>query len=142
MRLNGWFGCAAVLALSLAASAQANQPVNQDWLRKVPAKERKRVNPFAGNPAAIAGGHRLFEEHCAECHGADLEGTAGKPSLRIPIVQQAGDGELFWLLKNGDLRYGMPSWSSLPAPERWEIIAFLKSWPDGQSPAASKNNAQ
>jgi mono/diheme cytochrome c family protein len=124
MRRRGWSGWMAVLAvLALAARAE----VNQKWLEKVPAKQRARANPYAGNPAAIAGGHRLFEEHCATCHGADLEGTPGKPSLRTPVVEQATDGELFWLLKNGDLRDGMPSWSSLPEPERWEIVAFLKT---------------
>jgi mono/diheme cytochrome c family protein len=111
------------LAVALAASAE----VNQDWFQKVPAKDRTRANPYAGNPAAIAAGGRLFDEHCASCHGKDLAGTPGKPGLRTPVVQQAQDGELFWLLKNGDRRHGMPSWSSLPEPERWEIVAFLKA---------------
>lgn len=135
MRRAGWLCCAVGLAVVMAAGAE----VNQDWLHKVPAKERVRANPYAGKAAAIAAGHRLFEEHCATCHGANLEGTPGKPSLRTPLVQQATDGELFWLLKNGDLRYGMPTWSSLPEPERWEIVAFLRSWPDGQSRSAFSN---
>jgi hypothetical protein len=43
------------------------------------------------------------------------------------VVQQAADGQLFWFLRNGNLRRGMPSWSSLPEPSRWQIIAYLKS---------------
>jgi len=122
-RRGVWLSIAAGAAIAVAAGAE----VNQAWLEKVPAKERMRVNPFAGNRAAIAGGQRLFEEHCASCHGADLNGTPGKPSLRTSVVENAREGELFWLLKNGDLRDGMPSWSSLPEPERWEIVAYLKS---------------
>lgn len=139
MRRGGWLCCVAGLAVALAAGAEVNLKVNQDWFQKVPAKERERANPYAGNPAAIAAGGRMFQEHCAKCHGADLDGTPGKPSLRTPAVEQAKDGELFWLLKNGDLRHGMPSWSSLPEPERWEIVAFIRSLPDGQSRSASDN---
>jgi mono/diheme cytochrome c family protein len=139
MRRGGWLCCVTGLAVALTAGAEVNPNVNQDWFQKVPAKDRARVNPYAGNPAAIAAGHRLFEQHCAECHGADLAGTAGKPSLRSPVVEQAKDGELLWLLKNGNLRYGMPSWSSLPEPERWEIVAFIRSSPDGQSRSAADN---
>jgi mono/diheme cytochrome c family protein len=111
-------GCAALFAAA---------EVNQDWLKKVPAAERARVNPYAGQADAIAAGGRLFADHCARCHGGHLEGENGKPSLQTGIVKNATDGELFWLLRNGDLRHGMPSWSGLPEPERWQIVAFVKS---------------
>ncbi len=58
-------GCAALLAAA---------EVNQDWLRKVPAAERMRANPYAGQADAIAAGGRLFADHCSRCHGADLAG--------------------------------------------------------------------
>lgn len=115
-----------VVGLVLAAVG-AGGAVSQKWMTKVPAADRAMVNPCRGRPDAIAAGQRLFEDHCAACHGTDLLGRRGKPSLRSPIVQGATDGELFWLLKNGDLRHGMPSWSGLPEPERWEIVAYVKS---------------
>lgn len=115
-----------VVGIVLAAVG-AGAAVSQQWLTKVPAADRARVNPFHGQPEAVAAGQRLFDDHCASCHGSDLMGRRGKPSLRSAIVQGATDGELFWLLKNGDLRHGMPSWSSLPEPERWEIVAYVKS---------------
>jgi mono/diheme cytochrome c family protein len=105
----------------------AGGAVSQKWLEKVPAADRAMVNPYHGQAEAIAAGQRLFDDHCAACHGSDLLGRRGKPSLRSPIVQGATDGELFWLLKNGDLRHGMPSWSGLPEPERWQIVAYVKS---------------
>lgn len=122
--------CVAGLAL---AALGAGAAVSQKWLARVPPADRARVNPYRGQAEAIAAGQRLFEDHCAACHGKDLMGRHGKPSLRAPVVQGATDGELFWLLKNGDVRHGMPSWSSLPEPERWEIVAYVKSAGSGGS---------
>jgi len=34
-----------------------------------------------------------------------------------------------WLLENGVLRYGMPSWSGLPEEQRWEVIRYLRTLP-------------
>ena len=117
-----------VLLMGIALMAVfAAAEVNQDWLHRVPAADRARTNPYRGQADAAAAGGRLYAEHCSRCHGADLEGTRGKPSLRTDVVRNATDGELFWLLKNGDLRHGMPSWSSLPESERWQIIAYLRS---------------
>jgi hypothetical protein len=42
-------------------------------------------------------------------------------------VQKATDGEIFWLLKNGSLKHGMPSWSAMPEPMRWQVVTFVKS---------------
>ncbi len=109
-----------------SAALVAAAEVNQDWLKRVPAGERARVNPYAGQADAVAAGARLYADHCSRCHGSDLGGAHGKPSLRTPVVAGATDGELFWILRNGDLRHGMPSWSGLPEPERWEILAFVK----------------
>jgi hypothetical protein len=52
-------------------------------------------------------------------------------------VENATDGELAWLLRNGSLRKGMPTWSSLPEPERWQLIAFLRSLPRDGPPASA-----
>ena len=32
-----------------------------------------------------------------------------------------------WLLTNGSMKNGMPSWSRLPEQQRWQIVSFLKS---------------
>jgi hypothetical protein len=47
--------------------------------------------------------------------------------IYLQLVQHATDGEIFWLLKNGNLKKGMPTWSSLPEPTRWQVITFVKS---------------
>jgi mono/diheme cytochrome c family protein len=100
---------------------------DRSWLSHVPASSRRKVNPYAGQADAIAAGGRLFSEHCAQCHQRDAMGKGKRPSLRSDFVQHAADGELFWVLRNGILSHGMPSWSMLPEPERWQIIAYVKS---------------
>lgn len=128
----------AAAALLGVAVMVCGAEVNQDWLKRVPAQVRAQVNPYRGQQRNTAAGARMYADYCARCHGADLQGTRGKPSLRSEVVQQATDGELFWLLKNGDLRHGMPSWSSLPEAERWQILAFVKSAQQPQRADASK----
>ena len=88
------------------------------WLQHVPDADRKKLNPFAGKSDAVSAGGRIFDDHCAKCHGEDAFGHGKKPSLRTDRVQHASDGEIFWLLKNGTLPKGMPTWASLPEPMR------------------------
>ncbi len=96
-------------------------------LADAPAKARERKNPFAGDPQAMAAGGKLFEQHCAECHGIKAGGTRKGPSLLQEEVQQATPGTLFWILSNGVVRRGMPVWSKLPEQQRWQIVTFLQS---------------
>jgi mono/diheme cytochrome c family protein len=97
------------------------------WMIKVPDKARARQNPFAGEPTAVTAGAKLFRQNCASCHGADASGLDNRPSLHSERVRAASPGELEWLLKNGSMRNGMPSWSRLPEQQRWQIVSYLKS---------------
>ncbi len=97
------------------------------WMADVPETYRNKVNPYAGQNEAVAGGAKLYATHCEKCHGPSAAGTRGRPSLRTPEVQQAADGTIFWLLKNGNRYRGMPSWNSLPEASRWQLVAFIKS---------------
>jgi mono/diheme cytochrome c family protein len=95
-------------------------------LAKAPEKARLRPNPLSQDPTAIAAGRLLFERHCAQCHGDSAEGKKG-PSLRAEEVQSAAPGALFWILTNGVVRRGMPVWSRLPEPQRWQLVAYIRS---------------
>ena len=110
--------CAVFLCIAAADGA---------WLKNVPDADRQRPNPYAGQKDAIAAGNRIFLDKCAKCHGDDGTGRRKKPSLRSDRVQKATDGEIFWLLKNGELKHGMPSWSAMPEPMRWQVVTFVKS---------------
>jgi len=96
-------------------------------LAKAPKKAAARRNPLEGDPDAVPAGANLFDQHCAECHGDLAEGGRKGPSLRADSVQQATPGTLFWILTNGVVRRGMPVWSKLPEPQRWQLVSYLKS---------------
>jgi mono/diheme cytochrome c family protein len=110
----------AALVVGLAAG-------DGSWLQHVPETDRQKANPYAGSPDAIAAGNKVFSDHCVKCHGSDAMGRRNKPSLRSERVQHATDGEIFWLLKNGNVSRGMPRWSAIPEPTRWQIVAYVKS---------------
>ncbi|HUI75563.1 MAG TPA: c-type cytochrome [Candidatus Acidoferrum sp.] len=121
------------LGTPFPAYAQMNGPTaakKHKWsyaaLNKVPEKARARMNPLENDPDAQAAGGKLFEQHCAECHGRKAEGGRRGPSLRAREVQEATSGEIFWVLTNGIVRHGMPDWSKLPEPERWQIVRFIQ----------------
>jgi mono/diheme cytochrome c family protein len=95
-------------------------------LRGAPAKAQAQKNPNAGDDQARLAGSKLFQRHCAECHGEDGRGTVDAPSLRTQIVRSAAPGALVWFLKNGNLRRGMPSWSRLPEAQLWQIVTQLQ----------------
>ena len=98
------------------------------WLKKVPQREHDKTGPYHDQPDAIAAGRRIFVDHCAQCHGENAEGTKKRPPLNTERVQrQATEGDLHWLLVNGNMRRGMPSWAKLPDQQLWQVITYLKS---------------
>ena len=109
---------------------------------KVPEKSRSRPNPLERDPDSIAAGRKLFAQHCAECHGNTAEGGRKAPNLRAKEVQNARPGTLFWILTNGVVRRGMPVWSKLPEPERWQIVTFLKSLPPSTNAEADEGHTR
>lgn len=131
---------AALAAVPFACSARQrdSSPLQEDkWnydaMRRVPLRERTKMNPRATNPDGVAAGGKLFEEHCAECHGLKAEGGKRAPSLLRVEVTDASPGALYWILTNGVIWRGMPDWSKLPEAQRWQIVDFLKSF---NAPAA------
>jgi mono/diheme cytochrome c family protein len=97
------------------------------WMSKVPEKARAKQNPFDSRPEAQAAGAKLFAQNCSSCHGDDGTGKNRHPSLRTHRIRAATPGELEWLLTNGSMKNGMPSWSRLPEQQRWQIVSFIKS---------------
>ena len=116
-----------LLATLLTASMVCLAAADGSWLKKVPQADRERVNPYAGNADAVAAGSHLYSNNCARCHGANAEGKGSRPSLKSERIQKATDGELAWLLKNGEAFKGMPGWGNLPEQMRWQIVTYVRS---------------
>lgn len=99
-------------------------------------------------------GSVLYADHCAACHGADLEGAPNwwvrGPDGRLPApphdetghTWHDGDGLLFDYTKYGgriamarrgvEVDSGMPGFAgALSDDEIWRVLDFIKStWPD------------
>ena len=94
----------------------------------IPAKDHARTNPLADKPESVNAGALLYRKHCLQCHQADGAGDGHKkPSLKTDRIRAATDGDLEWFLRQGNLAHGMPSWSSLPEAQRWQIVTYLRS---------------
>ena len=106
-----------LLVYSLTAAAQIGQ---------APAKAEAKKNPFLGNDRAGQAGAKLYERECSSCHGAKGEGTKSGQPLAGGAIRSAAAGKVFWVLTNGSLRRGMPSFAHLPEARRWQIITFLQ----------------
>jgi mono/diheme cytochrome c family protein len=116
-----------LLPLLLSAAA-AFGAADGSWLKNVPARDHEKTNPYRDQADAIAAGRRVFVDRCSHCHGENAEGTKKRPPLKSERVQhQASEGDLHWLLVNGNMRKGMPSWAKLPDPQLWQVITYVKS---------------
>jgi mono/diheme cytochrome c family protein len=143
-------GCALLLCACLlsAAEAQKSSPSVSKKnasgesvyteISKAPENARARRNPLEKDPEAVAAGRILFSQRCAECHGGTAEGGKKGPSLRAAEIQNAEPGAIFWILTNGVVRKGMPVWSKLPEPQRWQLVSYIKSL--GMAPAKTETS--
>jgi mono/diheme cytochrome c family protein len=119
---RGRFLFLAALALVATAAARVGTLVQQ-----APPGADARSNPFEGQERARRAGARLFARECAPCHAQDGGGMGKAPPLNQADVHKASPGALFWVLRNGSLQRGMPSFAHLPEPQRWQIITYLKT---------------
>lgn len=118
---------AAFLLVLLTATATFGAS-DGSWLKSVPERDHQKTSPYHEQAEALAAGRRVFVDRCSHCHGENAEGTKKRPPLKSERVQQqASEGDLHWLLVNGNMRKGMPSWAKLPDQQLWQVIAYLKS---------------
>ena len=115
------------------------------WLRpardlpseNLPLGMAGRVNPRAGDAAAVSEGVALFQNNCASCHGerADGHGAAAAGLAPPPanfrgtdVLARHSDAYLFYRLTEGKPGTAMPSFrGALAESERWAVIAYLRS---------------
>lgn len=94
----------------------------------------KQENPVQPTPAALTEGARLFEQHCAACHGgASPRISPMRAKFNPPVPQIINripgdpDADLWWVTKHGIRMTGMPSWDGILSDDQiWTVIAFVK----------------
>jgi mono/diheme cytochrome c family protein len=120
------------LALTSALTAQ-----HHDEAHRHPAAA-KRKNPVAANAASIASGQRLYDRHCAECHGTTgkgdgpaAEGLAEHPSNFTDEKWEHGssDGEMFVVIRDGaGPKSKMKGFAKkLTARQIWDVINYVRT---------------
>lgn len=107
------------------------------------------TKPDPDNASLVARGKALYADHCARCHGANLEGQQDwrkrlpNGRLRAPPHDVTGhtwhhsDQQLFEMTKNGTaalmpgLETDMPAYKDiLSDAEIWDVLSFIEStWP-------------
>jgi cytochrome c oxidase cbb3-type subunit II len=81
-------------------------------------------NPFRDNMSVLPEAKRLYQQHCAQCHGKDLQGEMGPPLVDL----DKPDPKVFTTIYGGSLAAGMPAFSDTLGKERtWKLVTFIKS---------------
>jgi len=78
---------------------------------------------FAGE---LAKGSKLYQEHCASCHGVDRAGTVAPPLLPL-FLKKIPEKKLIKIIKNGLPATQMPAFPHLSDQDIKEIIAYIKT---------------
>jgi DMSO reductase family type II enzyme heme b subunit len=88
-------------------------------------------------------GKAVYERKCLECHGEKGDGkgpaaellaprprdfTAGLYKIRTTANKVPTDQDLFRVITDGMPGTSMPSWAVLPEKDRWNLVAYIKSF--------------
>ena len=125
----GWY----VVVLAIVSAAElASAQGNPDAARV--------KNPVAATPESIADGKRLYQRHCASCHGSNAEGGPGNdlipaaPDLTDNEWKHGStDGEIFSAIKNGvppDLNM-IPFGDQMNDAQIWAVVNYIRSLAKG-----------
>lgn len=109
----------------------------------VPLEYRGSGNPYPQARMIIDAGGRLYELHCASCHGSkgSGDGEAGRdltppPAFLAYLIRrpEAVDEYLLWTISEGGTQFGseMPTFKeTLTDQEIWQIITYMRAdFPD------------
>lgn len=94
----------------------------------------KQENPVQPTAAALIEGARLYEKHCAVCHGGAAQRISPLRTKFSPPVPQIvnrvpkdPDGDFWWITKHGIRMTAMPAWDGILSDDQiWTVVAFIK----------------
>ncbi len=96
-----------------------------------------------GQPGDATAGKAVYELKCAGCHGEKGDGrgpaaelldphprdfTSGIYKIRTTAGKMPSDQDLFRVITDGMPGTSMPSWSVLPEKDRWNLVAYVKTF--------------
>ncbi|MBI1853989.1 MAG: cytochrome c [Planctomycetes bacterium] len=129
----------------VAAAAPHNALVERAFVaartRAIKVHAKSVHSPALADSALAERGLEHYEKMCVVCHGGPdrFPTEIGRgldpapPDLGVGVNAWT-DGELYWIVKNGIMLTGMPSFGASHSDEDlWAIVAFLRKLP-GMSP--------
>ncbi len=109
---------------------------------QAPDEIRDQPNPLEPSLEIIYEGESLFQVDvqpvaCKICHGVNGNGLGiMAQGLNPPprnfnckaTMEEASDGQLFWIIRNGSPGTGMPAFKNLDDREIWKIVHYLRQF--------------
>ena len=87
------------------------------------------------NPGDKSRGNKLYQNHCAECHGSSGEGINAPGLSNQEFLSAASNGYMLATITIGRDETRMPDWGYvneeypfLPVKDREDIVAFIRTW--------------
>ena len=86
---------------------------------------------------SLSKGKVLYDTYCYACHGmegkgdgsmADLMDNAPRNLTCKNYMNKITDGELFWVIKEGVVEGGMPSYKHLSDKKIWQLIQYIRTF--------------
>jgi DMSO reductase family type II enzyme heme b subunit len=99
--------------------------------------------PAVAQPGDANAGKAVYQRKCAGCHGDKGDGkgaaaellvprprdfTSGIFKIRTTVNKVPSDQDIFNVLTLGMPGTSMPSWKVLPEKDRWNLVAYVKSF--------------
>lgn len=105
-----------------------------DYVLSLPATPPLRAaDQWASEPVLLAAGQRVFDTHCARCHGSD--GAGDGPDARLYRRPPANFHEMEvsfagadYVIRNGVPGSGMPRWPLLTPAEIQAVTVYIRSF--------------
>jgi cytochrome c peroxidase len=127
-------GTRVCFALGLVLLATAAPAYDLHGRSSAPIEARRLKNPLTATAEHLESGRRGYESSCAGCHGPDGKARTGmawslpvRPAdLSHYLMDFMRDGEIYWVVSNGN-EYGMPAFASKYSDEqRWELVLYVR----------------
>lgn len=95
------------------------------------------TNPLKPSPESLTHARKLYEMDCAVCHGQNGNGKGDlveelklkmKDFTDASVLKSRTDGELFYIIKNGDSALKMPSEGPRAKDDDiWALVNYLRT---------------
>jgi len=101
------------------------------------------VEPASAQTGDATAGKAVYDRKCVGCHGDKGDGkgpagelldprprdfTTGVYKIRSTLNRTPTDQDIFRIITNGMPGTSMPGWAGLPERERWNLVAYVKTF--------------